>query len=706
MSSRKGDSRRSPAPRVQWWGPTHSVRPPARLRVRVARLLMMVLAFTNPVSALCALVAMFVVTRRWVVDRIRTRWVVAVGASVTLVVAVLGGVASYRAPYTALASQWGVSREAMSGGTLPTRALHPMIVELQSHWGAWALAQLPLALGVGVLVASHMHARRRRYRATWRSELDTSHSHLSGKAAAVAHARAERQTPELMRGEPWLEAAIPLGITGSGKPVTIRGAQLRSHIVLTGPTGEGKTTTLVRLLDGLLVRWRAAGFPAVVFDFKADPELVETLRRMAEATGRRLHVVSVTTTRSEGYNPLAHGTPEQLASSLIEMIGAQVGFSEPHHKSEGQRWLLLCLTVLDELVTEGKSRDGKPWRRSLDDLVELMRGSGRGLKGVLADISPQLSPRVSAYLADVAAVRDKNRSLDGMTTRIALLVETSAGRVVAHPSPTLDLHEAIVRGDLVVFSLDADADADGAATVGALAVADLHRTLARLKAEAWTTKTGKRVIIPLDEFTGLGGRILGPMFSRARSAGGTLIISTQTDADLETVSTEFAANVWANSNVHLLHRQHGKAASDRADAIGTQAGWQETVQVTEDTSPLGDEAMGSGVGSLRRVERYIVHPNELRHLQAGQIIMTSHTPRIVERVAVTAVPQWVSPAEHVQDVITHAPSNALAERFGVTPGADPAHPSSTPPAHRRQQVPATTPSEDAWGLPDEETHHW
>ena len=104
------------------------------------------------------------------------------------------------------------------------------------------------------------------------------------------------------------------------------------------------------------------------------------------------------------------------------------------------------------------------------------------------------------------------------------------------------------------------------------------------------------------------------------------------------------------SKTFVLHQQYGESADDYAKAIGTRAGRKETIQVMEDATLAGAEYAGSGVGSLRDVQQFIIDPNEMKQLSRGQVIVFSRLPWLVERCVVSRAPELPSAkAENGED---------------------------------------------------------
>ncbi|MGL5862094.1 MAG: type IV secretory system conjugative DNA transfer family protein [Phycicoccus sp.] len=600
------------------------------------RVVRVMLILTNPTTALLSAVTVLVGTRSGLLRRVRGWWVVLAGLGWLMAGSLLGLGRGYVQPWRDLAAaiprQFSATTRPDAGGVLDLVA---------ERWLAWLLGQVPIGVAFALIVAGLVMMRRQRYAAAWREDPEPAWDTASTRRVAAGHAKAER-TPLPDTRSAFADLRMPLGVDARAKPVALTGAMMIAHMVVTGPTGYGKTTTLLRLVHGWLVRWAVKELPAVVFDFKGDPALRAELEAMAAATGRQVHTVTLSA-GSTTYNPLRHGSAEEVAARIIETLANADGggFTEPHHRIVGERWLTMCMLALDALVAGGSPRDGRvgsaPWTRTLADLAALMPPAE--VTTQLARLTGLAQNRARRLLGEVQAEKDLLRSILGMTQRVALLTEQATGPILVDEPDGLDLYQVVAAGDLALFSLSSQANPAAARAIGNLAVADLSSMFGRLLEEGWARRTDRRVLVVLDEFTGLGGSLLSGLLERARSAGGSLVLSTQTDGGFTAVSEEFAEAVWSNSNMWVLHRQVGESAAARAEAIGTRSAWMETVQVTEDTDLLGSTTGGSGTGSLRKVERFVVHPNELKRLDVGQVVFVCWSPYTAARVRVTRLPE-------------------------------------------------------------------
>lgn len=622
----------------------------------IRRVLVLVVGVSNPLVWISAVLTV-------AMGQKRAAWwhVSAAGAVLAAVSALFGGVRGYFAPWRELAAQV----KAGSFSTLGEFAA--------GRVGDWVLAQAPFGIGAGVLIGGLIMWRRGRFAAEWRDEEPELHT-MSPREARAVNARVERQKKKMGQ---WANAkdvqrlddvAVRLGVSKPGcEPVDIPLGALRLHSMIFGPSGFGKTTTILEIIKGLTVAPAAAPFRigAVFLTMKPEADITESLRKIARATGRGFHVITqdghgATTT----YNPLKHGTAQMRANVLVgaEANAAHGGFSEPHYQRLGLRSTLVALEALEAAVAAGLSyRAGgtlHPWRLDVKHVARMM--SPASLESVRDSLggSP-VAVRISEWLDETAADSSVTSGAAGMRSRFAAVAEGAAGAVLVDEPGGLDLEQAIVAGDIVVLNLDAAQDLEAAQFIANLAISDFVSTIARLGHAGWhldpvTGQQNRLNFLVVDEFAALGATGLIDAVERSRSHGAAVMLSAQSYTGLNVVGEGFLERVSTSTTVKLIHRTEAEAET-LAQLIGTRKGWAETTQTFEDLDALGSQFRASGQGSLREVDKFKIHPNVFRNLAPGEVVAVWGVPQLrAEVVSVrktaTPDPEVVEPQETAEKV--------------------------------------------------------
>lgn len=620
----------------------------------IRRVLVLVVGVSNPLVWLSAVLTVAIGQKRFV-------WwhVSAAGGGLAVVAALFGGVRGYFAPWREVVAQVKAGGFSTLGEFAAGRV------------GDWVLAQAPFGVGVGVLIGGLIMWRRGRFAAEWRDEEPELHT-MSPREARAVNARVERKkkkmgqwanTADVQRLD---DVAVRLGVSKPGcEPVDIPLGALRLHSMIFGPSGFGKTTTILEIVKGLTVAPAAAPFRigTIFVTMKPEADITESLRKIAQATGRGFHVITQDGHgATETYNPLKHGTAQMRANVLVgaEANAAHGGFSEPHYQRLGLRSTLVALEALEAAVAAGLAyRAGgmlHPWRLDVKHVARMM--SPASLESVRDSLggSP-VAVRISEWLEEADADSSVTSGAAGMRSRFAAVAEGAAGAVLVDEPGGLDLEQAIVAGDIVVLDLDAAQDLEAAQFIANLAISDFVSTIARLGHASWhidpvTGQQNRLNFLVVDEFAALGATGLIDAVERSRSHGAAVMLSAQSYTGLSVVGEGFLERVSTSTTVKFIHRSEAEAET-LAQLIGTRKGWAETQQTFEDLDALGSQFRASGQGSLREVDKFKIHPNTFRTLAPGEVVAVWGVPQLraeVVSVRKTATPEVVEPQDSAEKV--------------------------------------------------------
>jgi conjugal transfer pilus assembly protein TraD len=406
--------------------------------------------------------------------------------------------------------------------------------------------------------------------------------------------------------------SVTLGSDPRGQTVALTDRQLAAHALIVGASGAGKSTTMLSILEAQIRRGR----PVIAIDMKGSPAFAAQLRRAAAAAGRGVRVF--TPDGPGHWNPLAHGNATALKDKLI----ATERFSEPHYQRAAERYVQTVLTVLHVREPDTPAR--------LEQVVALMEP--RRLAGSLRGVPDPLAERVLDYLSGLTG--DQVSAARGLGTRLALLSESCAGPYLAPGGPpehAIDLRAGLEGGDVILFSLNASVYGKLAAQLGALAIQDLVSASGYRLADA----PDSPATIAIDEFSALGSDQVLALLARARESGISVLTATQEMADLQRAAPGFRDQVLGIVGVKIAHRQDVPESAEMiAKMAGTHWVWEETRHVQGLLSP------GNGPrASRRQVERFLVHPNEIKTLPVGHAVALTKLPTSeIRRVRVVRGP--------------------------------------------------------------------
>jgi hypothetical protein len=448
--------------------------------------------------------------------------------------------------------------------------------------------------------------------------------------SARARIAAPGAVPLTTRNGSLVAGAVIRAVGHPSRPIaSIPYSRMRSHQVVIGTTGTGKTTLLLRLWAGFMataLRRHAAGqgrLPLlVVLDCKGGADA----RRIADRARRVLRLAGARSTAiwpDEASLSLWALPPGQLTTTLVDLI---------EHGTGGAAYYA---DVMEAVVDLAVAAPCGPPTSAADFLARLD-------PGWLA-----MAYSSGEHEAEAALVRSASRQVADIGLRFrTLLRRAGAGLDGPGGFGDADAWYCILEGTSEISVAEAQARA----------LVDLLASFATAGGPA-----SREILLAVDEFSAVSRRLpVWQLYERARSLGLAVQVSAQSWEGLAADQDErYRIAATADGGIWLLRTPHPEPAAALA---GTR-------KVTETTRRLIGIPVWSHHGTSRVRLAPVVDPDLIRSLEVGQAAY-------IYRGGVTYV--------QVKRLVT-APAALPA------PGQAPAAP-ATPPALSRPTAPAPAPS--------------
>ena len=413
-----------------------------------------------------------------------------------------------------------------------------------------------------------------------------------------------------------LEVDLPIGRDGRGALVAIpRGTPREgAHVLIPGATGAGKTTSLAALLAEYVA---SSGFGAVVLEAKSDEALREAAQRAAAERGARFRLISPE--GPEGYDPLAHGDSDERSERLLAAQGwgeADARFYREASSSFLRKAIEVHAAAAAPLSLQRLAATFEP-----EEVVQM----------AVQECPEALALEVRDVVKNL--ISDERRAIAGMRARLRNLATSRFASRWLNPERlgerAVDLRAALAAREVVYFRLDTDRTGDVGRAIAQMALLDLGAAASTMQGR------GVGTFVAIDEFGALEASALDRLFTRARAAGFSVAVGTQTVADLMAAGQTVRERIGATVSALLCHRLGGQEDAEwAAQLIGTVPTWETTVRTGRFGRPTEE-------GTRTRGHRFEVHPSELQRLGRGEAIVARFDRSGAERAArVRVIPVW------------------------------------------------------------------
>ena len=388
--------------------------------------------------------------------------------------------------------------------------------------------------------------------------------------------------------------------------------ELAHHIHVVCASGFGKTVFLAKIVKAHI----AQGKGLLFIDLKGDIEMINRFRDFARTANREADVLMFNLSdleNSKSYNLLGSGTPTQIRDRIMTSLT----WSEEFYKHQAASFLLKTLIGLSYV------RDLEDREITLLDVFEIVNVKSRVYE--LADAVPAnerfIKDAVNA-LCDYVSNLSNWDSLQGLRSQLESLILSDFGQLISSSKPEIDLFRAVQEGKLVFLFLDTRRFGETAKAVGRFILQDLKAVSSRIDSEVRRSDR-KAFSVIIDEFADLAQEDFIAFLDRARSSRMSIVISHQEIADLKRVSPEFAARITGNTSSLYAFLQKNP---ESADFIAGLAGTKTVQKVTRQTERFWLFERDSGMGSIRDVEEFVVHPNVIKRLEVGECVVVKKYP--------------------------------------------------------------------------------
>jgi hypothetical protein len=419
---------------------------------------------------------------------------------------------------------------------------------------------------------------------------------------------------------------VPIGVDKYGQTVTVTEDEIRTHALIFGSTGSGKTEAMKTLMGSLL----DLGWHGTVLDLKEDTGaggLSDWCRDYADAHALPYQELAVSSPEGRfWFNPLMGMGPDEARDTIV---GAQQ-FDDGYYRSLNEKQLgqLIRLTYAANQIDP--TRYPKP---SVYDLGKILASHDLSVatKEMVATVISN-SPGLRKEEFDSLIRPDKAmaEAAGGLGARLTALYETEVARKTLRPSP--DQRELDVTAPGLTYI---GLSSSGLPDISRLVSASVLRRMSVYVSDRISGRHPNKHphFLLIDEANFVNRRMLLELLSRARGAWIATIVATQGPTDFAThiAGEPGLESLVQNSNVSIILNQGERTNAELCSDI---LGRAETMQYS---TVVREGELVEGMGSARSAVDYLVSPDDLRRLGIGEAIIRVGKP--TEWVRWVKIPQ-------------------------------------------------------------------
>lgn len=385
---------------------------------------------------------------------------------------------------------------------------------------------------------------------------------------------------------------------------------LNYHTQIIGGSGAGKTNLLKVMLEDRI----AKGHAIIFFDFKGEVDLVDWMAGATEHYGRRddLAMISMSDPKTSfAYNPISLGTETEISSQIMNAFT----WSESFYKNSAENALLIILKAFCY------QRDMTHKTFHLGDLYQFLTDPSfrMDMVSVISQLNyPEMFRADLKRICEELSTNKKENYLS-LITQISKILNSSAGEIVAHKighDEEFNLKEAMSSGKITYFMMNNLKLKETASIMGKMILQDLMKTVGNIYDDRNYQRNPVTLII--DEFASFATPDFGEFIEKARGAGISIVVTYQSRKSLDHIEQSLALKMNENTaNKVVFQVQDSEDVEWFCSLLGTKKTTKETHQAEDGF--FGDTK--TGMKSVREVEEYVVHPNEIKKLKLGQALL-------------------------------------------------------------------------------------
>jgi len=403
-------------------------------------------------------------------------------------------------------------------------------------------------------------------------------------------------------------STIPIGLSlRNNLPYFVPIEAGLEHVVITGATGVGKTTTLITMVIHSLVHKR----PVIIVDPKGDSKDLDLIRDLVRAFNREsdLLIFSLANpAKSCSYNPLKFGDQENKRSKLIEGLE----LNHEYYGSVASNYLGILFDILDFL------NEKTPTLSRIDSIL-----TNENVRRAIEEdlLACEETEEVTSLIGKFQILKSvPMKDLAGLVAQIGSFgLRNFLG--VLNPSksqnPEIDLVDVLQNSKIAYFQLNTNMYGEISKGLGKILISDIKQ-ISNLFQSGKLERKYEYAGIFIDEFGSFAIKDFADFQKQVRTAHIGLRLFFQGMADLRTVSPEFEDQILGNCLIKIIMRQ------DIDPDVQKWSGMAGTVDAVIQSYQTQNDIFGSsmtGMGNVHEGKKVKIDFDVFKELGRGQAVI-------------------------------------------------------------------------------------
>ena len=410
-----------------------------------------------------------------------------------------------------------------------------------------------------------------------------------------------------------LSAPIGLSLI-SKKPVSLNVKERCQHTIISGATGQGKTTLLKTLLSHSLKHHH----PVIIIDPKGEKEDILEMKKKARFYGREKDFCLFSLSFPEeslAYNPLLNGTAEQIKARLMDGLK----FEEEYYKSQASLFLggiLSAFRALNEAISFSLLDENLVQKSLVKDLADNLSDKS---KAVACKKEKKKVEEILALLDQIQSIPKKD--LAGLQAQVSSINCLEFRKILSptnfHSSHFFSFEDILRHKKIAYFQMNVNGYGEISRQIGRMILQDLKVLSNQIQA-------GQKLFSYdfcacfIDEFGSFATKDFADFLKMARSSKIGIHLFCQGLSDLSSITPDFKNQIIGNTVNKILFRQDvGSDAEEWAKIAGTFQTSKKTYQITGSKT---DEEM-TGLGTSRDTKEMKIEFDVFKSLSQGQAVL-------------------------------------------------------------------------------------